>query len=71
MALPDLAVYFYFKFFAAVAGFAFNVNALADCVFIPFNGHFIAAERAFYFFFLGSHICSFQDFNRQENALPC
>lgn len=50
MALLDL-LYFYFKFLFAVSPFTADNQSFAICYFwIVFYRHFIAAERAFYFF---------------------
>ena len=64
MALLDLAVYFDFKFFFAVASLALHAQALTNCVFVPFYRHYISAVGTAYFFgfcFCGLHLSiSFQ-----------
>ena len=64
MALLDLAVYYNFKFFFAVASLALHVQAFTNCVFVPFYRHYISAVGTAYFIrfgFCGFHLSdSFQ-----------
>lgn len=58
MALLDFAVYFDFKFYAAVRALAFNINAFAYCVFVRHYRGRVTEERTQDFMFF--RFCGFR-----------